>query len=667
MSPYNNANIAYLIDGAKSESYDGTYYYWEFECVMDGQVQTLTAKSKYVDTIRALRNDTDDIVELRFDGDNYVVDVKDVDDIYGDDHYDVLASNHIDPKYDTADFDVYDVTEGNELTLQGRTLYVLSNREDMGLALTSDAKAVVIQDENNKTDVKTEFSSVSAAISHLADADTSVSGMQYDGRIIAALDSRGAASWVLFISDTPLKTGSQAGGSTDSGNWYKANIQKYASGLVRISMNVTRPDYVVDTYDLDYAFDVYVDNVLYASVYDSTTGTGTVVDANSRSDSYIWTNATAMWYAPIDVDSVVDVRNFRFTNLSDQDYFVQWYSENGTLLAEGYNTSTGAEAVRNVTNDLDISNTSYGVLNGGNKPGFTLNAGKYQNVGGETVDYRVVGALDASDEAASDTLTYAGARLNINETVYPVDDLKDYVKIYLDLNDVTEQPITYSVKVADSLSKVKGAIGTDPATTGHAQPLSDFGLAADGASMRVILSAVSNLNKNDAVDMKIAMIVGTQYMAYDVTVETTAGDYTFKNVVGGQTAAQTIYMPAGDVTIENVTVVPVINKLAVKSAFYNADNNTLTIKFNAGVDNGTLNTALAKSDFAGTKVKEVEHTANSDTVVVRFSSTLATGDTVTLNANAAANAEYRAINGAPDDKITSNVIFTLQADNSVDF
>ena len=665
----NNANIAYLIDGAKSESYDGTYYYWEFECVMDGQVQTLTAKSKYVDTIRALRNDTDDIVELRFDGDNYVVDVKDVDDIYGDDHYDELASNHIDPKYDTADFDVYDVTEGNELTLQGRTLYVLANREDMGLALTSDAKAVVIQDENEKTDVKSEFSSVSAAISHLADADTSVSGMQYDGRIIAALDSRGAASWVLFISDTPLKTGSQAGGSTDSGNWYKANIQKYASGLTRISMNVTRPDYVVDTNDLDYAFDVYVDNVLYASVYDSTTGTGTVVDANSRSDSYVWTNATAMWYAPIDVDSVVDVRNFRFTNLSDQDYFVQWYSENGTLLAEGYNTSSGTKAVRYVTNDLTGS-ASYGVLNGGNAPGFTLNTSKYDVVSGETVGYRVVGALDASDKAASGSLSTSASRVNINETVYPVDDLKDYVKIYLDLNDVTEQPITYSVKVADSLSKVKGAIGTDAATTGHAQPLSDFGLAADGASMRVILSAVSGLDKNDAVDMKIAMVVGTQYMAYDVTVETTAGDYTFKNVVGGQTAAQTIYMPAGDVTIENVTVVPVINKLAVKSAVYNADNNTLTIKFNEGVEKSD-NTALTTTEITGAQVKEVVHTAGSDTVVVRFDSTWTTTKPVTLSSGVAQNADYDALNpsspAATSDTIAASVTFTLQADNSVNF
>ena len=211
----NNANIAYLIDGAKSEEYRDGMYYWEFECVMDGQVQTLTAKSKYVDTIRALRNDADGIVELRFDGDNYVVDVKDVDDIYGNNEYDKVTGTK--PTYDISEYDVYDVTKGNELTLQGRSLYVLENRNDNGLALTTDAKAVVIQDENNKDDVKTEFSSVSAAIAHLADADPVKTGIQYNGRIIAALDNTGAATWVIFKSNTKLTTGAQQGGVVTPG------------------------------------------------------------------------------------------------------------------------------------------------------------------------------------------------------------------------------------------------------------------------------------------------------------------------------------------------------------------------------------------------------------------------------------------------------------------
>ena len=210
------ANIAYLIDGAKSEEYkDGTYY-WTFECVMDGTIQTLTAKSKYLDTIRALRNDVDGIVELRFDGE-YVVNVKDVKDIYNDNHFN-KSNTAGKPAFETSDFDVYDVKQGNELSLQGRTLYVLNNQADNGLALAKDAKAIVIQPENNKKDpVKTEFTSVEAAKNYLADADPKAAGLQYSGEIIAALDSTGAATWVLFISKTPLNTGAQGGGVVTPG------------------------------------------------------------------------------------------------------------------------------------------------------------------------------------------------------------------------------------------------------------------------------------------------------------------------------------------------------------------------------------------------------------------------------------------------------------------
>ena len=46
------ANYAYILSGAKSEEKIGDTYYWEFEAILDGQVQTLTAKSKYSSTIR---------------------------------------------------------------------------------------------------------------------------------------------------------------------------------------------------------------------------------------------------------------------------------------------------------------------------------------------------------------------------------------------------------------------------------------------------------------------------------------------------------------------------------------------------------------------------------------------------------------------------------------
>ena len=77
----------------------------------------------------------------------------------------------------------------------------------MGLALASDAKAVVIQDENGKSDVKTEFDTVSGAISYLADPDEDTAALEYVGEIVAVLNSNGTAAWVVFDSETELLTG----------------------------------------------------------------------------------------------------------------------------------------------------------------------------------------------------------------------------------------------------------------------------------------------------------------------------------------------------------------------------------------------------------------------------------------------------------------------------
>ncbi len=202
-------NLAYILSGAKSEEKKDDTYYWTFEAVLNGQVQTLTAKSKYSSTITPLTKGT--VMELRFDGD-YVTSIKAVkaEDVYtnmkvaidGEDVYQMVGLT----------------ANTSTLNLQGRTMYITANREDVGLAFASDAKAVVIQDENKKSDVKTEFTSVGSAISHLADADTNTAGTQYAGNIYAVLNSNGLAQWVVFDSATPLNTGSQGGDFNDNGS-----------------------------------------------------------------------------------------------------------------------------------------------------------------------------------------------------------------------------------------------------------------------------------------------------------------------------------------------------------------------------------------------------------------------------------------------------------------
>ena len=196
------ANIAYALTKATSEEKIGDTYYWEFDAIVGGEIKTLTVKSKYENTIDILNTEFksgDRLVELRYDGD-YVTKINNVEDIYSD--------------YTKAikDEDVYLVDNlkdnVNALTLQGRTLYVTMDRSDYGLALTSDAKAVVIQKENGKDNVKTEFDSVSGAINYLADPNDTTDPLEYKGKIVAILDSNGAAQWVVFVSGTELTTGS---------------------------------------------------------------------------------------------------------------------------------------------------------------------------------------------------------------------------------------------------------------------------------------------------------------------------------------------------------------------------------------------------------------------------------------------------------------------------
>ena len=214
------ANYAYILSGAKSEEKIGDTYYWEFDAVLGGEKQTLTAATKYPSTITEL--DVNTVQELRFDGD-YVISVKDIPaaDIYNTSDY--RNSVKID------DEEVYFVevdnrARGEALRLEGRTLY--TDTFDVGLTLTSDAKAVVIQDENNKKDVKTNYATVSEAVAALGDPSTAT-GKQYVGRIIAVLNSQGVAEWVVFDSDTAIRTGSDTGYVDTTSNILDAEANRY--------------------------------------------------------------------------------------------------------------------------------------------------------------------------------------------------------------------------------------------------------------------------------------------------------------------------------------------------------------------------------------------------------------------------------------------------------
>lgn len=93
------------------------------------------------------------------------------------------------------------------LAFQNNTLRYTTANNDIGLPVTKDAKAVVWQSINGES-TWTDYSSVAGAYAMLNDADsdsaTNVNGVkQFDGEVIAALNSNGVAEWVVFIDYTP--------------------------------------------------------------------------------------------------------------------------------------------------------------------------------------------------------------------------------------------------------------------------------------------------------------------------------------------------------------------------------------------------------------------------------------------------------------------------------
>ncbi|MCI9156633.1 MAG: signaling protein, partial [Lawsonibacter sp.] len=249
----------------KYERYENGTYYWQFEAVINGEIVTQEAESKYVETINTMKANRYEIVELRYNAAGDVVtDVRKIertdtgasaatsgqDKIYGypfaeiktytvsnpaghkvndkESIYDVVltGADNVTGAVGVHDFQFvtrprtnlqhtsagvrFTTTQIGTLRLQGRTLYVLDGQHDYGVDFIRDAKAVVIQREGTLTDNSKKvraYGSVQEAIDSLGDADkTTQDTKEFKGIITAVLNSQGVAEWVVFYSDTVAET-----------------------------------------------------------------------------------------------------------------------------------------------------------------------------------------------------------------------------------------------------------------------------------------------------------------------------------------------------------------------------------------------------------------------------------------------------------------------------
>ena len=432
-----NENLAYILSRVKSEELRDGVYYWEFDAVMDGEIRTLTARSNYPNLRTQLNSHQYDVLELRFDGD-YVVDVDIVeeDKIYDRDEATVGYPNNT--KID--DESVYFVEglkkDANVVSLSGNTLYITKGQRDTGLAIGRDARAVVIQVENGE-EKKTEFSTVESAVNYLADAVENTGAKEYEGDIFALLNSNATAAWVVFKSETELKSGSGAGtGSGDSGDYFKADFKVYERGFAAGSITVKRPAWLdaAETTDLEYSFDIYVNGEPYAMGLTGTALNSLAVESGATTALYTWDNSGSnmFLYRPIEAGDVITIENFKFTNLNQQTYKVLYFDEDGNPLSDSAFTGTPDDAVDFTTGSGSID--------------FVLDDSKYTDAGTTNVDYRIVGAYEGTSGSyqvfdnqfalntgvSSQSITLGKV---VNATT--LGEYMDYLRVYIDVGSLT--------------------------------------------------------------------------------------------------------------------------------------------------------------------------------------------------------------------------------------
>ena len=228
-------NYAYILTGATMEEVRDGVNYWTFEAIMGGKKVELTIQDRFGTTIQNLVPYS--VQELIFTGD-YVTKIENIDaddqincalqridagnDAVYDITFDTLRAGTATNKVDYASSFLMNVdsgtagTDNTTINLQTRTLYTTrmsgytqhtgDQDQPVGLAFVREAPAVVIQQENGKK-VTNEYASVEEALGAMADANTTVDGKQFRGRIVAVLNDLGVAEWVVFISSTPVTAG----------------------------------------------------------------------------------------------------------------------------------------------------------------------------------------------------------------------------------------------------------------------------------------------------------------------------------------------------------------------------------------------------------------------------------------------------------------------------
>ena len=548
-----SGDYAYILSkGAISEEKIGDTYYWEFDAILDGQIQTLTAKSKYTEIIKEIEDHQFDVLELRFDTDEYVVRVlePEAEDVYA-------YAEAINDEKNIDDYEVYYIDSADhngdlELNLQGRTLYITNDQQDMGLALASDAPAVVIQNEYSKTDVKTEFTTVKAAIAHLADRNDQTGEIEYDGKIFAVLNTNGSAAWIVFDSRTGLNTtsgidGEKAGNvptdleeSTASAT-YKVGV----NGILQATFEYNAPDYVADGSTVTFDATVY-NNGVYMGKLLGCNGVVNNGKATVTAISNVWA-----YYGAENLTFSIDNEHFDRMKIAYQDM-------NGKDISSLLDMTKTTEA-------LDVYNTTGAAAD---KIDIYLKAaGQNGAVTGSIAN--TVNSSGTNADNASASFTFANSAYTAMGTNRLAANDRGYVVVKLNLTGLTTY---YSITVPNE----------------NDCELQDFGFTGADAAKTIKVTPSATSVTGGSVTFTVKGNRGsawTENNTYDVVFDVNGKEYPITGLKFDGSQNFTVNNVSEDlvVTVKSVTAVP---NFAVKSVEWS--DYQVKITFNLPVKQATV-------------------------------------------------------------------------------
>ena len=566
---------------------------------------------------------------VRFDTDEYVVRVLEPE---AEDVYAYAEAINEDKNID--DYEVYYIDSADhngdlELNLQGRTLYITNDQQDMGLALASDAPAVVIQDEYSKTDVKTEFTTVKAAIAHLADRNDQTSEIEYDGKIFAVLNTNGSAAWIVFDSRTGLNTtsgidGEKAGNVPTKRTDTSANATYTvaANGRLRADFVYNAPEFVADGSNVDFDVIIYVDGKYYDRV-NSGDPNFTINDvANGQAIAH-YTSGVLEYYDVENVSfEIVNETGFNLMKVRFFDVDGKTRIEN-KLVAGSYTTSLSTTVADEVEFQVATNDTTKGVI--------------YYGISGTNSDKKFDTTSNNWSTTAANAVHKFGSRTAAGNA---------YVDVILDLSRLATKYVLDTTALA----------GKD---------LEDFGVvdgtADKAATLNITATPTSwTADQNVKVNVKSSKALSENF-GYKVTLTINGKDYTVDLKDTGEDILLTGVQGNIVVSAAKVTYQP---KIKLLGGTWNA--NQIILNFNVEL-NQTEAEKETNYDMAATGVKILDAKLTGDKQVTLFVDPTGTTPAAAMNmgvkndiqgteANNTIKASYSGTNG---------VGFHLAAKNNV--